>query len=47
MAKEKRIVLKARKDQRGRPRKIDQEKYNNNWDRIFGNKEKKQLEKVD
>ncbi len=42
MAKEKRIVLKARKDQNGRPRKIQvtKEQFNSNWDKIFKKKDK-------
>lgn len=45
--RQKRIVIKSRNKQNGRPRKIDQEKYNENWDRIFGNKEKGQPKKAD
>lgn len=40
----KRIVIKSRNKQRGRPRKIDQTKYNESWERIFG---KKHTEKAD
>lgn len=45
--RQKRIVIKSRNKQNGRPRKIDQEKYNESWERIFGGKTDVRQEKND
>lgn len=35
---DKPFTLKPRSKQRGRPRQIDKNKFDNNWDKIFGSK---------
>lgn len=35
---EKPFTLKPRSQQRGRPRQIDKNKFDTNWDKIFGDK---------
>ena len=35
---DKPFTLKPRSKQRGRPREINKEKFDNNWDKIFGSK---------
>jgi len=45
--RQKRIVIKSRNKQNGRPRKINQEKYNESWERIFGGKTDVRQEKND
>lgn len=35
---DKPFTLKPRSQQRGRPRQIDKNKFDNNWDKIFGEK---------
>ena len=35
---DKPFTLKPRSQQRGRPRQIDKNKFDTNWDKIFGSK---------
>mgnify|MGYP003637586023 FL=1 len=42
---EKPFTLKPRCQQRGRPRKINKEKFDSNWDKIFGDKSQAKTEK--